>query len=87
MQEKDKKEIRDAFEKTLTVRTKGVEAWELAVMYFFKTLVRIHRDGEGEPHTGLKPIGIVDSAVTFPHQSLETESMNKLVDVMTKPKR
>ena len=26
-------------------------------MYFFETLVRIHRAGEGEPYTGLKPAG------------------------------
>ena len=26
-------------------------------MYFFETLVRIHRAGEGEPYTGMKPAG------------------------------
>jgi len=26
-------------------------------MYFFETLVRIHRAGEGAPYTGLKPAG------------------------------
>jgi len=26
-------------------------------MYFFETLVRIHREGEGAPYTGLKPAG------------------------------
>ena len=30
---------------------------DLADMYFFKTLVRLHRGGEGEPCTGLKPAG------------------------------
>jgi hypothetical protein len=56
-------------------------------MYFFETLVRIHRDSEGEPHTGLKPSGIVDPAVTIPDQSLDFGSMDKLVDVLTKLKR
>jgi hypothetical protein len=51
----DEKEIKDAFEKTLAVRRKGAEAKELADMYFFETLVRIHRAGEGAPYTGLKP--------------------------------
>jgi len=46
-------EIREAFKKTLAVRNKGPEAKELADMYFFETLVRIHRAGEGAPYTGL----------------------------------
>ena len=46
-------EIREAFKKTLAVRSKGPEAKELADMYFFETLVRIHRAGEGAPYTGL----------------------------------
>jgi hypothetical protein len=49
--------IRKAFEKTLAVRKLGAEAQELADLYFFETLVRAHRAGEGEPYTGLKPAG------------------------------
>ncbi len=41
----DEKEIRVAFQKTLAVRAKGAAAKELADMYFFETLVRIHRAG------------------------------------------
>ncbi|MEX1138245.1 MAG: DUF6448 family protein [Bacteroidota bacterium] len=54
VREEDEGAIRDAFRKTLLVRTKGKEAAELADIYFFETLVRIHRAGEGEPYTGLK---------------------------------
>jgi hypothetical protein len=54
---KDETEIRKAFQKTLVVRKINPEAKELADMYFFETLVRIHRAGEGEPYTGLKPAG------------------------------
>ncbi|OGW26780.1 MAG: hypothetical protein A2X56_10270 [Nitrospirae bacterium GWC2_57_13] len=50
----DEKEIRELFTKTLVVRKKGKEARELADLYFFETLVRIHRAGEGAPYTGLK---------------------------------
>src|SRR4030065_373974 len=42
-------EIKEAFKKTLAVRKQGKEAQELADMYFFETLVRIHRAGEGAP--------------------------------------
>ncbi len=54
---KDEGEIKDAFQKTLTVRKLNPEAKELADMYFFETLVRIHRAGEGEPYTGIQPAG------------------------------
>jgi hypothetical protein len=54
---KDEAEIRNVFQKTLTVRKLNPEAKELADMYFFETLVRIHRAGEGEPYTGIKPAG------------------------------
>ena len=57
IQPKDEAEIRSAFAKTLEVRKQGDAAKELADMYFFETLVRIHRAGEGFPYTGLKPAG------------------------------
>lgn len=45
--------IRSAFQQTLAVRALGPEAKALADRYFFETLVRIHRAGEGAPYTGL----------------------------------
>jgi hypothetical protein len=56
----DEAEIRTAFARTLAVRAKGRDARELAERWFFETLVRIHRAGEGEPFTGLKPAGHID---------------------------
>jgi hypothetical protein len=53
----DEAAIKTAFQKTLAVRKLSAEAKELADMYFFETLVRIHRVGEGAPYTGLKPAG------------------------------
>lgn len=57
VQKADEPEIRTAFQKTLAVRKLSPEARGLADQYFFETLVRIHRAGEGEPYTGLKPAG------------------------------
>jgi hypothetical protein len=50
----DEPVITAAFRKTLAVRSKGPEARELADQYFFETIVRIHRAGEGAAFTGLK---------------------------------
>ncbi len=57
VQPDDEAAIKTAFQKTLAVRKLSPEARELADTYFFETLVRIHRAGEGAPYTGLKPAG------------------------------
>ncbi len=79
----DEKKIRTAFQKTLEVRKLGEQARELADMYFFETLVRIHRAGEGAPYTGLKPGSAVDPAVALADKALDSGSVDKLVKVLS----
>lgn len=79
----EEQEIQAAFQKTLAVRAMGPEAKEFADMYFFETLVRIHRAGEGAPYTGLKPGAVIDPAVALADQALEAGSVDKLVKVLT----
>jgi hypothetical protein len=79
----DEQEIKAAFDKTLAVRAKGPEAKELADMYFFETLVRIHRAGEGVPYTGLKPGAAIDPAVALADKALESGNVDTLVSVLT----
>jgi hypothetical protein len=50
-------ELRDAFRRTIEVRGQTPEARALADRWFYETLVRLHREGEGAPYTGLKPGG------------------------------
>lgn len=57
VQEKDETLIKQAFRQTLAVRKLNRDARNLADKYFFETLVRIHRAGEGEPFTGIEPAG------------------------------
>lgn len=79
----DEMEIKKAFNKTLAVRKLDPEAKELADMYFFETLVRIHRAGEGAPYTGLKPGAAIDPAVALADKALESGNAEKLVNVLT----
>jgi len=76
-------EIREAFQKTLAVRALGPQAKQLADMYFFETLVRLHRAGEGAPYTGLKPAGAVEPVVAASDKALETGSADALVKHVT----
>lgn len=57
VQKNNETEVRTAFEKALAVRKLGADAKALADRYFFETVVRLHRAGEGAPYTGLKPAG------------------------------
>lgn len=57
VQPKDEAEVRQAFTQAVAVRKLSPQARELADRYFFETLVRVHRAGEGAPYTGLKPAG------------------------------
>jgi len=75
-------EIRAAFKKTMAVRGKGAEAKEMADMYFFETLVRIHRASEGAPYTGLTA-GPAEPIIAATDESLEKGSADHLVKHVT----
>jgi hypothetical protein len=53
----DEAEVREAYQQAQAVRELGPEARALADRYFFETVVRLHRAGEGAPYTGLAPAG------------------------------
>jgi hypothetical protein len=78
-------EIREAFEQTVAVRARGPEARALADRFFFETLVRVHRGGEGAPYTGLKPAGIpVDPGIAASDEALESGNVEPLVELITR---
>lgn len=71
--------IRSAFAQTLAVRKQSKEADELADMYFFETVVRIHREGEGAPYTGLKPGEAVEPGIEAADKAVEAGSHEQLI--------
>ncbi len=56
-------ELKTVFEKTISGRKAGKEAQEVADDWFFETAIRLHRAGEGEPYTGMKPAGLDEGPV------------------------
>lgn len=77
-------EIKTAFQKTIDVREQSSEAKELADMYFFETLVRLHRMGEGAPYTGLKPAGRdLGPAIPLADRSIVDNSDKELTYLLT----
>ena len=84
VQPADEEEIRHAFTQTLAVRKRGPEARELADRFFFETLVRVHRSGEGATFTGLKPAGRdLGPAIPAADKALEKNSSEPLIKLLT----
>lgn len=84
VQKQDEGEIKSVFQKTLAVRKLGPQAKELADMYFFETLVRLHRASEGAPYTGLKPAGRdIGPAIPAADKAIESGSVKPLLKILT----
>ena len=82
VQEKDEAEIMQRFRQTLAVRRLNRQARNLADNYFFETLVRLHRAGEGEPYTGLKPAGTdLGPIIPLADEALQNGSTEALLNM------
>jgi hypothetical protein len=76
-------EVQRAFERTLRVRGESDEARELADLWFYETVVRIHRAGEGASYTGLKPAGLPhDPATDLAEEAVEKDSPTALANFL-----
>jgi hypothetical protein len=77
-------EITAAFEQALRVRAMDEEARRLADRFFLETVVRLHRQGENAPYTGLKPAG-TDFGPVIPaaEKALESGDAEALVTLLT----
>ena len=66
-------EVRAVFELARKARAEGGVAREVADLYFFDTVVRVHRRGEGAAHTGLQPAGLdVGPVIPVAEQAADT---------------
>jgi hypothetical protein len=79
----DEQELREVYDKAVAVRKAGGQAKELADTYFFETLVRVHRMGEGAPYTGLKPAGHVEPSVAVADKAIETGKLDEVVKLVS----
>lgn len=76
-------EVRRAFERTLRVRGENEDVRELADLWFYETVVRIHRAGEGASYTGLKPAGLPHDAPTdLVEEAVKTDSPTALANFL-----
>lgn len=71
--------IKEAFQKTIDLRKISPKVRQMVDNYFFETLVRIHRAGEGVAYTGIKDSGEVEIPIAAADDAIEK---NSLADVM-----
>ncbi len=77
------KEIKDAFQKVIAIRNTNDSVRKIADLYFFETVVRVHRAGEGAPYTGLKPAGLSEGPIIpIAEKAIETESAVELINTL-----
>jgi hypothetical protein len=77
-------EVATAFEQVLPICGSGGSVGELADRWFFETVVRLHRAGEGAPYTGLKAAGHGEGPViAVAERAIRTGSADELIRVLT----
>jgi hypothetical protein len=76
-------EIREAFAQVTRARALGGAARGVADRWFFETVVRVHRAGEGAPFTGLKPAGLdVGPIIPVAEKAIESHDVAPLADAL-----
>jgi hypothetical protein len=74
----DERAVRAAFEKARKARSAGAQPDSAGDRAFYATLVRVHRQGEGEAFTGLKPAGTIAPHVAAADQAIASGHPEKL---------
>lgn len=80
--EEQTEELRNAFDRSLPVYRMGGEAQDLAGRHFMETAVRLHREAEGFPYSGLQPPQPLPPDVAAAERALETGDLQPVSDVL-----
>ncbi|RPI16656.1 MAG: hypothetical protein EHM58_11545 [Ignavibacteriae bacterium] len=83
VQKENEAELKQAYDEALKLRNSNPELKEHTDTHFFETVVKLHREGEGEPFTGLKAAG-TDLGLAIPagDKAIVDGSTAKLEDLL-----
>lgn len=73
------KEIIPLFNKTYALKSGDKEVYAIVEKHFFETLVRLHRETEGAPYTGLKPARTTKEIVQLSDQAIVSKDIEDLL--------
>ncbi len=82
----DEKVIKQLFHRVMKVRLCSIEAKDLSENYFFETVVRLHRQGEGVPYSGIQVGTPVDERIKAADKAIEIEELSPLKDLVPQNK-
>jgi hypothetical protein len=77
-------EVTSLFNKTVALKNGDREIYQVVEKYFFETLVRLHRETEGAPYTGLKASGTTKQIIQMSDQALSSGNIDDLVTKLNK---
>lgn len=80
--ESQEKEITALFEKTYSLRNGDKEVYAIVEKHFFETLVRLHRETEGAPYTGLKEAGTMKEINRLTDEVIVSHQVDNLVSAL-----
>lgn len=81
-------ELQSAFRQAAKVRKQSSDAKTLADQYFVETAVRLHRESEGMPFTGVKPAGIPNPKdIVAGDQSIQSGDIDAVMNVLNQAVR
>ena len=66
-------------QKTYALKSGDKEVYDIVEKHFFETLVRLHRETEGYPYTGLKPAGTTKLIVQLSDRAIERKNIDDLL--------
>lgn len=82
--ESQEKEITSLFDKTYSLRNGDKEVYSIVEKHFFETLVRLHRETEGAPYTGLKEAGTMKEINRLTDEVIASNQVDNLVSSLNK---
>ncbi len=71
-------EIKSLFSKTYSLKNSDMEIYQIVEKHFLETLVRLHRETEGAPYTGLKPAGSTKAIITLTDKAITSQNVDDL---------
>ncbi len=76
-------EIVSLFDKTYILKNGDKHVYSIVEKHFLETLVRLHRETEGEPYTGLKPAGSMTPLVAMADNSIANHNVEEVISTVT----
>lgn len=73
-------EVTSLFNKTYAMKSGDKEIYDIVEKHFFETLVRLHRETEGAPYTGLKPAGSTKKIILLSDEAIENKNVEGLLE-------